>query len=261
MNRRQRHQELLRLIRSEPELDLQSVCQRLGVSPATARRDFARLAAEGLVERFWGSIKSRQPQDAVRSYPAFAERLEKNTAEKSAIAQAAASLLRDGDVVMIDGGTTTFQLCDALASKRVRVITNSLVIAHALDRRRDVRNGPEILLTGGILQPEAGVMGGPPAEDFIRRFHAQWVFLSAAGVNAHRITNNNPIVLPSEQLMLEQSDKAVLLVDQAKFGVEAMIPLCPLNKIHTVITGKHPKSSKALREIIATGIHMVQVPF
>ncbi len=241
MKRRLRQRQILELLQSDPELSVEEACERLGASPATVRREFVALAAEGRVEKTWGGIRAKETASVVPAGPAaFTKRLAENAAEKRAIAEAAAALLTDGDVVMIDGGTTTFQLCEFIALKRIRIITNSLVIAQEVDRCKGAQRGAEIYLTGGILQPESSVLSGPPAEAFLKRYHARWAFLSAAGVDAKEATNHNEAVLASERLMIEQSDRVALLVDENKLGRRAMCSVCSLSKVDHLFTGDTP---------------------
>lgn len=249
MKRRLRQRQILELLQSDPELSVEEACERLGASPATVRREFVQLAAEGRVEKTWGGVRAREAFAVIPAGPAaFTKRLTENAAEKRAIAEAAAALLEDGDVVMIDGGTTTFQLCEFIALKRIRIITNSLVIAQEVDRRKGARRGAEIYLTGGILQPESSVLSGPPAENFLKRYHAGWAFLSAAGIDAKEATNHNEAVLASERLMIEQSERVVLLVDHTKVGRHAMCSLCPLSKVDYLFTGDAAAARKVRRE-------------
>lgn len=244
MKRRQRQRQILELLQLDPELGVDDACAKLGASAATIRREFAQLAAEGRVEKTWGGIRLRPSTPEPTGPAAFQQRLTENAAEKRAIAEAAAQLLEDGDVVMIDGGTTTYQLCEFIALKRIRIITNSLVIAQAVDRLKGRQRGAEIYLTGGILQPESSVLSGPPAEAFLKRYHARWAFLSAAGVDAKEATNHNEAVLASERLMIEQSDRVALLVDHTKLGQRAMRSLCSLTKVDHLFTGDTQDSRK-----------------
>ena len=244
MKRRQRQRQILELLQLDPELDVDEACTMLGASAATIRREFAQLAAEGRVEKTWGGIRLKASGAEPAGPAAFQQRLAENAAEKRAIAEAASQLLEDGDVVMIDGGTTTYQLCEFIALKRIRIITNSLVIAQAVDRLKGRQRGAEIYLTGGILQPESSVLSGPPAEAFLKRYHARWAFLSAAGVDAKEATNHNEAVLASERLMIEQSERVALLVDHAKLGHRAMCSLCSLAKVDHLFTGVTPESRK-----------------
>ena len=248
MKRRQRQRQILELLREgEQELAVDDACARFGASAATIRRAFAQLAAEGRVEKTWGGVRLKAGAAEPAGPAAFHHRLTENAAEKRAIAEAAAALLEDGDVVMIDGGTTTYQLCEFIALKRIRIITNSLVIAQAVDRLKGRQRGAEIYLTGGILQPESSVFSGPPAEAFLKRYHARWAFLSAAGVDAKEATNHNEAVLASERLMIEQSERVALLVDHTKLGQRAMCSLCSLAKVDHLFTGATPEGRKLAR--------------
>jgi DeoR/GlpR family transcriptional regulator of sugar metabolism len=247
MKRRQRQRQILELLQADPELGVDEACARLGASPATIRREFAQLAAEGRVEKTWGGVRLKAADNSPTGPAAFHQRLTENAAEKRAIAEAASALLQDGDVVMIDGGTTTYQLCEFIALQPIRIITNSLVIAQAVDRLKGRRRGAEIYLTGGILQPESSVVSGPPAEAFLKRYHAHWAFLSAAGVDATEATNYNEAVLASERLMIEQSERVALLVDHTKLHRRAMCTLCSLSKVDHLFTGETPQGRKLAR--------------
>jgi DeoR/GlpR family transcriptional regulator of sugar metabolism len=259
MKRRLRQRQILQLLQTTPELSVGEVCERLGASPATIRREFAQLHAEGRVEKTWGGIRAPAVAPAPLGPPAFGKRLTANSAEKRAIARAAAALLEDGDVVIIDGGTTTFHLCEFIALKPIRIITNSLVIAQTVDGLKGSRLGAEVHLSGGQLQPESGVVAGPQAEAFLRQYHAKWAFLGAAGVDEKAATNYNEAVLTSERLMIEQSDRIALLADHSKFGRTAMCVLCPLASVSRLITDTHPDTEALLQRIRNTGVEISEV--
>jgi DeoR/GlpR family transcriptional regulator of sugar metabolism len=259
MKRRLRQRQILQLLQITPELGVGEVCERLGASPATIRREFAQLHAEGRVEKTWGGIRAASALPAAAGPPAFSQRLVTNSAEKRAIARRAAALLEDGDVVIIDGGTTTFHLCEFIALKPIRIITNSLVIAQTVDRLKGPMLGAEIHLTGGQLQPESGVVAGPQAETFLRQYHAKWAFLGAAGVDERAATNYNEAVLASERLMIAQSDRIALLADHSKFGRTAMCALCPLSSVSRLITDTHPATHAVLQRIRHIGVDVLEV--
>ena len=262
MKRRQRQRQILELLQGDPELGVDEACARLAASAATIRREFACLAAEGRVEKTWGGIRLKFAGAGPAGPAAFQQRLAENAAEKCAIAREAAALLEDGDVVMIDGGTTTYQLCEFIAHMRIRIITNSLVIAQTVDHLKGRQRGAEIYLTGGILSPESSVLSGPPAEAFLKRYHARWAFLSAAGVDAQEATNHNEAVLASERLMIEQSERVALLVDHTKLGQRAMCGLCSLGKVDHLFTGDTPAGRKLQREHSSSKLemHLVRIP-
>jgi DeoR/GlpR family transcriptional regulator of sugar metabolism len=245
------------MLQIEGELGVEQVCEALRTSPATVRREFAALSGSGRVEKTWGGI--RLIGGSAVTAPAFAARLVAQAAEKKAIAKAASELLRDGDVVMIDGGTTTLQLAEFIAQKPIRVITNSMVIAQAVDQHKGRQRGAEVHLTGGILQPESGVVAGPQAEAFLRRYHAAWAFLGAAGIDEQSATNYNEAVLESERLMIAQSARIALLADHSKLGRQAMCTLCPLSQITQLITDATPATAPFLGKLRQGGVTVREV--
>jgi DeoR/GlpR family transcriptional regulator of sugar metabolism len=258
VKRRQRLRQLLEFTSSREELTVDEACRLTQASPATIRRAFAELAAEGEVEKTWGGIRRIQSARTLLAPPAFAARLAVHAEEKRRIAEAAAQLPRDGDVLMIDGGTTTYQLAEFIAGRRLRVITNSLVIAQAIDQFQGSQRGAEVLLCGGTLQPESGIVAGPAAETFLKRYRADWLFLGCAGVDAERVTNYEEAVLTSEKLMIERSARLVLLADQTKLGRAAMCELCPTKKLdHFVTSETAPR--KLIRQIESLGVETTRV--
>jgi len=258
VKRRQRLRQLLEFASSREELTVDEACRLTGASPATIRRAFAELAEAGEVEKTWGGIRRATNASALLAPPAFAARLAVHATEKRAIARAAAQLPREGDVVMIDGGTTTYQLAEFIAGRRLRVITNSLVIAQAIDQFQGARRGAEVLLCGGTLQPESGIVAGPAAEAFLKRYRADWLFLGCAGVDAERVTNYEETVLASEKLMIERSARLVLIADHTKLGRAAMCELCPTKKLDHLVTSE-AVAAKLVRQIGGLGVETIRV--
>jgi DeoR/GlpR family transcriptional regulator of sugar metabolism len=154
---------------------------------------------------------------------------------------------------MIDGGTTTYQLAEFIAGRRVRVITNSIVIAQAIDQFQGARRGAEVLLCGGTLQPESGIIAGPAAEAFLKRYRADWLFLGCAGVDTERVTNYEETVLASEKLMIERSARLILTADHTKLGRSAMCELCPTKKLDHLITSE-AAPARLVRQISGLGV-------
>lgn len=239
---------------------MDEACELTASSPATIRRAFAELAQAGEVEKTWGGIRLVAGRRALSAPLAFTKRLAEQAEEKRAIAQAAAQLPAEGDVIMIDGGTTTYQLAEFLAGRRLRIITNSLVIAQAIDQFQGARRGAEVLLCGGTLQPESGIVAGPAAEAFLKRYRADWLFLGCAGVDASHVTNYDEAVLASERLMIERSRKLVLLADHTKLGRAAMCELCPTKTLHHVFTSAAKEHQPLLKKVAAYGVKVVSVP-
>jgi DeoR/GlpR family transcriptional regulator of sugar metabolism len=221
------------------EIGLAEACRLLGASTATLRRDFEQLVTAGHATRQWGVLKPAATGLPGGMTP-FADREGLEAKAKAAIAREAATLVADGDVVFVDGGTTTLRLATHLAGRRIKIITNSIAIAHVIDRERRGRLGAEVFLTGGQLWPDSFLLVGPQARATLDNYKARLAFLSAAGLDRNGASNNNELVVEVEQKMMAQSAQTILLVDASKFGRRAMAPICELRKLHTLITNREP---------------------
>ena len=193
-----RNRQILELLDEVGELNVSEACSRLSLSPATARRAFARLAAEGLAEKVWGGIMRRnQPSPPANDMVPSSLRDKLNAEAKDAVARQAAMLVQDGDVVAIDGGTTTLRLAAYLANRPIRILTNSILIAHQIELLRNGAKSAEVFLTGGFVYPGSGLLVGPQAVANLREYHSRWAFLSVGGLDARGATNTNQLVVES----------------------------------------------------------------
>ncbi|HTW94053.1 MAG TPA: DeoR/GlpR family DNA-binding transcription regulator [Tepidisphaeraceae bacterium] len=212
--------------------DLDSLAKALGVSQSTVRRDVEALAADGLARRTHGGvIWLGERSGPARSY-IFDQRLDDHQDAKRQIARTAAELVQPGQTVLIDGGTTTYYLAEALAGRSLQLVTNSLPIAQIFLNDEKV----EVILTGGLLYPRYGVFLGPNAESMLETIHASMLFLSVAGIHQSHLYNQNLLLVHSERRMMEQAQQIILLADHDKFGQQALVRLCDLNEVDIVVS-------------------------
>jgi len=226
--------------------DLDSLARTLNVSQSTVRRDVELMAEKGLARRTHGGvIWLGERTGAARSY-VFDQRLEDHLDAKRQIALAAAKLVQPGQTVLIDGGTTTYYLAEALAGRSLQLVTNSLPIAQIFLNDDKV----EVILTGGLLYPRYGVFLGPGAESMLATIHASMLFLSVAGVHESHLYNQNLLLVHSERKMMEQAQQIILLADHDKFGQQALVRLCELKDIDIVVTdaGLSAADQQAVRD-------------
>jgi len=255
MNYRERIRRILAAIESGEELAVDQASRRFKVSPATIRRDFQRLHAEGRVDKTWGGIKARG-----RSFnlmPPYPVRESRQTAAKKDIAARAAALVQDGDVVFIDGGTTTSHLPPHLACKRIRVITNSLVIAHTMDRLRKDRPGAEVYLAGGMLFPQSELLVGPQARETLSQYHAQWAFLSAGGIDPRGASNHEERIVDVERTMIGNAERVALLADRSKCGIRSMVHVCTWEEIDAWVTDT-PAAHPCVQAAEKAGVNVIR---
>jgi len=237
MTQSQRHRSILDFLETHPELVVEDACRQFEASPATIRRDFNELVDQNLAEKTWGGIMKISQVVNYGMLP-ISYRQILHMEEKKIIAEKASSFIQDGDVIFIDGGTTTFQMASFIADKRIRIITNSIIIAYQIDREKRDKQGAEVFVTGGILYPESGLLVGPQTNLNIRQYNAKWAFLSAGALHIDGPSNSNQLVVESEQAMMEQNHQFVVVAIDSKFGHRNMSRLCAWEKIHDLITNK-----------------------
>lgn len=221
---------------------------RIAASPATIRRDLDRLVEQGRIERVRGGARTLggdnpAPADAQPGPPAgflgsgllgvpFHENIGRNRAAKEAIGRAAATLCAPGEGVMIDGGSTTLQMCPHLAPLGLQVLTTSLHIVSALLSQPATR----ILLPSGQVFREQNVILSPSGEDSMPHFHAPKLFMGAASIGPAGLMQADIILVVSERRLIERADEVIVLVDSSKFSGPSGHVVCALSEIDTVIT-------------------------
>lgn len=253
-----RHEIILESLLERDYLTVLEVQELLQTSAATVRRDFTELANLGLLERVRGGVRPvRRPAD--RIIP-FALREKQYSTQKKALAKQAVTLLRSGQVIFIDGGTTTFLMGLCLPNLDLRIITNSLRLASLLEEYGGVNPSLEVFVIGGFLYTKSGILLGPNTETALAQYHAHWAFLSAGGVDVSGIFNTNELVMKSEQAMIEHADKVVVLADRSKIGKQAMCHVADLSRIDILITDDWPANHSLLAAIRQQGVEVIAVP-
>src|SRR5579863_597650 len=209
-------------------LDVETLCRELNASESSVRRDLGVLESDRALKRVYGGAI---PVQAAGDYALETTRLGE---EKNHIAQLAASLIEDGQTVILDGGTTVTALARELANKSIHVITNSLPIAEALESYRNI----ELTLTGGYLDPRIRVMLGTFCEQMLGAIRADAVVMGIGSITESGFSNNNTLVVGSEKKMIEVADRMIVVADHTKFGRGAMFPVAPLEVADVVVSDK-----------------------
>lgn len=209
----------------------------LNASPATIRRDLARLSDTGMIERVHGGARLTA-RDSATARPAtlagtpFDQSITQNLAAKQAIGRAAAALCAPGEGIMIDGGTTTLQMCPHLDGLDLQVLTNSLHIVNALLPQPNTR----ILVPSGALFREQNIILAPAGEDSMPRFHAPKLFMGAAAVGLQGVMQADVVLVAAERRLIDRAEQVILLVDSSKFASRSGNIVCGLDEVDTIIT-------------------------
>ena len=222
------------------------LCKAFSVSEMTIRRDLDELQEQGLLRRTYGGAAVAEPAFFEVSLMAKMSHL---VAEKERIGKAAAVLVRDGDVVLLSGGSTTHQVAKHLKSKRIKVVTNALNIASELLTYPHI----QILVPGGILLKETASLVGPPAEAFLADVQADILFLGVEGVDVTGgLTLPDVIEAHTTKAMVRCARQTVVVADRTKLGRNALISIAPVAAAHLLITdkGAAPEVIEELRKHI-----------
>lgn len=233
MHEKDRHRVILSAVQDRSLVTVVDLCALTGASEATVRRDINTLDDQKRLRRVRGGAEAltSTPFVGLAGRP-FSVNETMNIAAKQAIAAAAVELCSDGEPVIINGGTTTFQMVHPLASRRMQVFTNSFPIAeHLLKNSRNT-----VLLSGGIIYREQNIVLSPFDNDVTRNFYAKRMFMGAAGIGPLGLMEQDPLLIQAEQKLIGQADELIVLVDSSKFANRSSLILCPLDRIDTIIT-------------------------
>ena len=223
----------------------------LDVSPATIRRDLTRLEDSGRIQRVHGGAKLAEPPGQLAGMP-FDQSITRNLAAKQAIGKAAAALCERGEGVMIDGGSTTLQMCPHLAGLDLQVLTNSLHIVNALLPQ----GGTRIMVPSGAVFREQNIILAPAGEQSMPRFHAPKLFMGAASVGPQGAMQQDIILVAAERRLIECAEQVVLLVDSSKFASSSGAIVCGLDEVDILITDSAIAPEMA-RLVEASGVRLI----
>jgi DeoR family transcriptional regulator, fructose operon transcriptional repressor len=230
MKAAERQLRIRQMLDSKDFLDLETLCRELDASESSVRRDLDDLEEQNILKRVYGGAVPVHPH----ANEAFDFTVESGrfSDEKSRIARMTASLIQDGETVILDGGSTVAAVAGELASKSLHIVTNSLPIAETLEARRNI----ELTLTGGYLDPRIRVMLGPLCEQMLSLIRADVLIMGIGSVTEAGFSNNNTLVVGSEQKMIEIANRVIIVADHTKFGRSGMIPVAQLSAADTVVS-------------------------
>ena len=240
MHATEREKAILELLQQRGFIAFRELEKRVDASPATLRRDLERMAGEGRIDRVRGGAKLSQQKSrgAQHGAPAslsgvpFHENVSRHRAQKEAIGKAAAALCKPAQGVMIDGGSTTLQMCRHLDGLNLQVLTNSLHIVSALLGQ----TGTRILLPGGAVFREQNIILSATGDDLMPRFHAPQLFMGAAAIGPQGVMQADIVLVAAERRLVDRAEQLILLVDSSKFQSSSGNVVCDLKEVDVVVT-------------------------
>lgn len=239
MHANERERLILEAMRPTGFVSYRELEHLLQASPATIRRDLTRLTDAGAIQRVHGGAKLTEVEGSPRvadpfqlAGTPFNQSITLNLTAKRAIGRAAAQLCQPGEGVMIDGGSTTLQMCPHLDGLDLQVLTNSLHIVNALLPQA----GTRILVPSGALFREQNIILAPAGEDSMPRFHAPKLFMGAAAVGKQGVMQADVVLVAAERRLIDRAEQVILLVDSSKFRSQSGAIVCGLNEVDIIIT-------------------------
>ncbi len=235
----ERWNRILEFLRDNSPAGVDQLAERFSVTPVTIRSDLRELARRDLISRIHGAAMYREQVGAsIQEWrdPSYVSRTLQNQSFKERIGRKIASLVHDGDSIMLDDGSTNLQVAKHLpANIRLTVITNGLNICLELSEHPNI----EVIELGGILNKTDLSYYGVIAEEIASRFNANMAILGASAV-----TPEKGLMAPDEhkaglkKQMLGQTGQVVIVADYTKLSRISLVPVCPVSDIDTLVTNQ-----------------------
>lgn len=230
----QRQSEILRLVRARQTCTVTELADAFAVSDETIRRDLKPLIAEGALVKVHGGVMLPERLDE----PPFQRRLEENLAAKRAMAAAVCERVRDGDSLILDGGTTCVHIAQALCARsRLTVVTNSAEIARTLAPR----HGNRVFIASGEVRADDAAAFGESTLTFIRQFHVQYAIVSVTAIDTQgRFMDAQPDDVSYTLAAFAQAERRVVVADHSKFGHTALVHAFGPDGLDLLVTDRAP---------------------
>jgi DeoR family transcriptional regulator, aga operon transcriptional repressor len=249
----ERRRAILEIVNRESRVLVLDLAKRFETSQVTIRKDLEALHAHGLIHRTHGG--ALPAREGALEDPTLREKEKLHHQEKLRIAEAAAAMVQEGQVLILDSGTTTTEIARALRNFRnLTIVTNAVNIAAELSG-----TPVEVILTGGTLRKNSFSLVGPIAEETLHRLHADVLFLGVDGFDVqYGLSTPNLLEAKVNRVMVEVAKRKVAVCDSSKFGRRSLSLIAPPAALDAVITDRAvPKSD--LRALKKAGVEVTLV--
>jgi DeoR/GlpR family transcriptional regulator of sugar metabolism len=225
-----RRARMLDVIRQQGFVSIPELRDSLEVSESTIRRDLESLEESGEARRTHGGVFYTGSVTTVRQFQR-GNPSDGAWDKKRAIALEAAKLVNDHDTVLLDGGSTTYELAKQLVGRPLQIVTNSLPVANLFSASDSV----DLVILGGAIHNRTGVTHGPFTDQMLETINVQKAFLSVAGVNEKGFYNSNLLLVETERCMMRSADRTIIVADSTKFGRSSLARMLEWNQVDTLV--------------------------
>lgn len=224
----QRRTRLLEVVRRKGFASLPELAGELRVSESTVRRDLGFLEQKGEAQRTHGGVFYT---GASPKLPHFDQRQTAQWEKKRQIAQLASQLIADGETVLLDGGSTAYEIARLLVKRPIQVVTNSLPVANLFTSSESA----DLVFIGGFVHAKTGVCVGPHANEMLSHLNVRRAVLSVAGINERGFYNSNLLLVETERAMMRCAEHVMFVADSTKFGHTSLALLCDWQDAHSLV--------------------------
>ncbi|WP_079477528.1 DeoR/GlpR family DNA-binding transcription regulator [Halobacillus salinus] len=225
--------QIMRYLEEHHRISVDEICDQLAVSRDTARRDLVKLEEQkAIVRTRGGAILPSRHQEVLD----YSRRLQTVSDEKKQIGELAASLIQQGDTIILDASTTVQACANAMSQRSVNVMTNSIHQAEILSSKPEV----DIQLLGGLLQKEHGFLYGTSVIERLRQFHVKKAFIGVVGLSERGLTIAHEEDGMVKRNMIQQAEQVIVLADHTKIGETELFRFAELKDVDLIITDQVP---------------------
>jgi DeoR family glycerol-3-phosphate regulon repressor len=229
-----RQMDIMKLLQIEKSCGVIELANKLGVSDETIRRDIKQMTQTGAVEKIHGGVML--PHSSLE--PPFLRRLEEQRYEKQKIAKLAASIIRDGETLLIDNGSTSCYIAKELSAHRnMTIVTNSTEVARDLC----ARNNNTVYMAGGELRADDSAAYGPTAVNFAKQFSTERAILSIGAVHSELgCLDFDLSEAEFKRAVIPQASSIIMVVDHTKFNRPGVVKVCDFDTVDMILTDQLP---------------------
>lgn len=249
----ERQEKIKEILRSKKRISVPELSTQFNVSESTIRRDLHTLEKNGLIQRTHGGAINI---DSVRFEPPLSEKEVQFREEKSQIAKQAVQMIREGDTIAFDGGTTTLEIARTLPNMaNLTVVTNSVKIIAELANLPDVN----VVVTGGNLRRMNMTLVGPISDQTLENLHIDKLFTGTIGLTYEEgLTTTDVIEAKTKRSMIERAKEVIVVADYSKIGKLAFANVASIDVIDKLITNTCV-SKNLVRKLQKKGIEVITV--
>ncbi|EEX36288.1 DeoR family transcriptional regulator [Vibrio metschnikovii] len=232
-NTSERREHTIALLKKNGSVQVTDLSKKFGVSTVTIRNDLAALEKQGIATRAYGGAYLQDGDIRLHEH-SVEDKNQLNKVLKQKIAAAAVTLIEKGDTLILDSGTTTYYIAEALRNAHdLVVMTNGLNIANALFSAE----GVEVMLTGGKLRRKSMSFYGIEADNILEHYHFNKLFLGVDGFNLEKgITTYNENEARLNRRMCNIADEVIVVTDSSKFGKVSLHKILETARVDKIVT-------------------------